>query len=134
MLSPHLFMNFRVTDEHGRQLGQGRNLAALKAELGAKARGAFQALASLKIAASVEPEPVSDTKQAENGSRKAQAAIKNEKAAAPGVPRAEARYTAWSFGELPELMEIRKGGQTLIGFPALIDQADAVTIEVFDEP
>uniref|UniRef100_UPI0020C0F85B DUF3418 domain-containing protein n=1 Tax=Escherichia coli TaxID=562 RepID=UPI0020C0F85B len=44
------------------------------------------------------------------------------------------RYTAWDFGELPELMEIRQGGQTLIGFPALIDQGDAVTIEVFDEP
>ncbi|WP_216088090.1 DUF3418 domain-containing protein, partial [Shigella flexneri] len=44
------------------------------------------------------------------------------------------RYTAWTFGELPELMEIRKGGQTLIGFPALIDGGDTVTIEVFDEP
>jgi ATP-dependent helicase HrpA len=31
-------------------------------------------------------------------------------------------------------MEIRKAGQSLIGFPALIDQKDAVTIEVFDEP
>jgi ATP-dependent helicase HrpA len=31
-------------------------------------------------------------------------------------------------------MEIRKGGQTIIGFPALIDAGDAVTIEVFDEP
>jgi ATP-dependent helicase HrpA len=31
-------------------------------------------------------------------------------------------------------MEIRKGGQTIIGFPALIDVGDAVTIEVFDEP
>lgn len=51
MLSPHLFMNFRITDEHGRQLGQGRNLGALKAEWGAKARGAFKALASLKVAA-----------------------------------------------------------------------------------
>jgi ATP-dependent helicase HrpA len=49
MLSPHLFMNFRVVDEHGRQLGQGRNLGALKAELGTQARGAFQALAALKI-------------------------------------------------------------------------------------
>ena len=44
------------------------------------------------------------------------------------------RYTAWTFGELPELMEINKGGQTLIGFPALIDLQDAVSIEVFDEP
>jgi ATP-dependent helicase HrpA len=48
MLKPHLFMNFRVVDEHGRQLGTGRNLGALKAELGAQARGAFQALAGLK--------------------------------------------------------------------------------------
>jgi ATP-dependent helicase HrpA len=31
-------------------------------------------------------------------------------------------------------MEISKGKQTLIGFPALIDLGDAVTIEVFDEP
>jgi hypothetical protein len=28
----HLFMNFRVVDEHGRQLGMGRQLATLKAE------------------------------------------------------------------------------------------------------
>ena len=31
---PHHFMNFRVVDEHGRQLGHGRNLGALKAEWG----------------------------------------------------------------------------------------------------
>ena len=33
-----------------------------------------------------------------------------------------------------ELLENMKGGQTLIGFPALIDGGDAVSIEVFDEP
>ena len=48
MLPAHLFMNFRVVDEHGRQLGTGRNLGALKGELGSQARGAFQALAGLK--------------------------------------------------------------------------------------
>jgi ATP-dependent RNA helicase HrpA len=47
---------------------------------------------------------------------------------------ASQRYTAWTFGELPELLEIQKGGQTLIGYPGLIDAGDAVTIEVFDEP
>jgi ATP-dependent helicase HrpA len=31
-------------------------------------------------------------------------------------------------------MEVRKGGVSLIGFPALVDQGDAVAIEVFDEP
>jgi len=49
MLPAHHFMHLRVVDEHGRQLGQGRNLGALKAELGSQARGAFQALASLKL-------------------------------------------------------------------------------------
>jgi ATP-dependent helicase HrpA len=37
-LSPHLFMNFIVVDEHGRQLGMGRDLAALKAQWGPQAR------------------------------------------------------------------------------------------------
>ncbi|WP_039048654.1 ATP-dependent RNA helicase HrpA [Comamonas thiooxydans] len=135
MLSPHLFMNFRITDEHGRQLGQGRNLGALKAEWGAKARGAFQALASLKVAASVDEPVTSEQKESENDKGKAQAAPKNDKSAA-GKPAQshDARYKDWSFGELPELMEIKKGGTTLIGFPALIDHGDAVGIEVFDEP
>jgi ATP-dependent helicase HrpA len=31
-------------------------------------------------------------------------------------------------------MEVRKAGQTLVGFPALIDRATHVEIEVFDEP
>jgi ATP-dependent helicase HrpA len=133
MVPPHLFMNFRVVDEHGRQLGQGRNLGALKAELGAKARGAFQALASLKIAPGAGSKADSDKKPSENAVDKAQAAPENRAKQAPAA-QAEARYTAWTFGELPELMEIGKGGQTLIGFPALIDAGDAVTIEVFDEP
>ncbi len=64
---------------------------------------------------------------------RAQAAPKKEANATPALPAGQ-RYTAWTFGELPELMEIGKGGQTLIGFPALIDLGDAVTIEVFDEP
>ncbi|MFY9511183.1 MAG: ATP-dependent RNA helicase HrpA, partial [Rubrivivax sp.] len=56
-LPPHLFMNFRVVDEHGRQLAMGRDLAGLKAELGGQARSAFQALAALKVAAP-PPAPV----------------------------------------------------------------------------
>jgi len=44
-LQPHLFMNFRIVDEHGRQLGMGRDLAGLKAEFRvAQARSAFQSL------------------------------------------------------------------------------------------
>jgi ATP-dependent helicase HrpA len=136
MLSPHLFMNFRVIDEHGRQLGQSRNLAALKAEWGAKARGAFQALASLKLDEATQLAEKSQSNQPPAQSGKAPVAPKSEKAAAKAAPaqKAEQRYTAWNFGELPELMEISKGSTTLIGFPALIDHGTEVGIEVFDEP
>jgi ATP-dependent helicase HrpA len=168
MLTPHYFMNFRVVDEHGRQMGHGRNLAALKAELGSQARGAFQALASLKLAqnqiasqessnpqgdgatgrsAQVKGETAQraeDTEQNVQSFRHpapvntAQAAAKTVATPAAGkanVPSIlDGRFTAWTFGELPELLEIKKGGQTLIGFPALIDAGDAVTVEVFDEP
>ena len=130
-LPPHHFMHLRVVDEHGRQLGAGRDIAALKAELGGQARTAFQALAALK------GEPGRASVPAD--------------ARAPGEPTPRARgvvaltsplpvqaaavaYTAWTFGELPELMELKKGAQVLVGFPALVDKATHVEIEVFDEP
>ncbi len=148
MLSPHLFMNLLVVDEHGRQLGMGRNLGALKGELGAKARGAFQALAALKglgtlsavegaggEAAAALPDAGQRTPHASQKSLSAaphRAAPSGSPASVPVA--ANQRYTSWTFGELPELMEIQRGNQTLIGFPALVDGLDAVTIEVFDEP
>jgi ATP-dependent helicase HrpA len=44
------------------------------------------------------------------------------------------KYTGWTMGDLPELMEIERGGQTLVGYPALVDDGDAVTLQVFDSP
>jgi ATP-dependent helicase HrpA len=159
MLTPHFFMNFRVVDEHGRQLGTGRNLGALKAELGAQARGAFQALAGLKMAQNAGENTFSEEKMPVASAEPTLVAI-NRGVKAVSTPGQ--RYTAWTFGELPELLEIQKGGQTLIGFPALVDGGPAssagssagsssgsssgkagdastqgeagVTIEVFDEP
>ncbi|MDP1535256.1 MAG: DUF3418 domain-containing protein, partial [Rubrivivax sp.] len=129
-LAPHLFMNFRVVDEHGRQLGAGRNLASLKAELGGQARSAFQALAALKLGRSPAPSatPAAPVAPATGGRGVVAELVR------PPAPVAVQRHTAWTFGELPELLEIRRGAQTLIGFPALIDKGDAVEVEVFDEP
>ena len=153
-LPPHLRMNVRVVDEHGRQLGSGRNLAALKADLGGQARSAFQALAVLKrglpaapvaqaVATNVRAHPERDVRAQRQARSPATVDPKAERqphvsapatAAAPVAAPTSERYVAWTFGELPELMEVRQAGQTLVGFPALIDKGTHVEIEVFDEP
>jgi len=96
----------------------------LKSELGGQARTAFQALAGLKLGAA----------PAASAPAVGKAATPNAPTAAPAEAPPTARYTAWTFGELPELMEVRRGGQVLVGFPALIDKTGHVEIEVFDEP
>jgi len=124
-LSPHLFMNFRIVDEHGRQLAMGRHLAALKTQWGGQARSAFQALAALKAVVPPAPTvaaPATTTTQPVRA------------LSTPAVATPASRYVAWTFGALPELMELRSGDQTLVGFPALVDHGDHVEIEVFDEP
>ncbi|MEZ5608471.1 MAG: ATP-dependent RNA helicase HrpA [Burkholderiaceae bacterium] len=134
MLPAHLFMNFRVVDEHGRQLGAGRDLGALKAQLGGQARGAFQALAGLKAAKTqlaAGHAQILEQNTASAPTSQSQTAIKQ---IANQALADDARYTRWDFGELPELLELRRKGQVLIGFPALVDAGDAVRIEVFDEP
>jgi ATP-dependent helicase HrpA len=93
-LPAHLSMNFRVVDDHGRQLAMGRNLAQLRAELGDAAGEQFAELA-----------------QAESPSEKVR---------------------EWSFGDLEEVAEIRRGSQTLIGYTGLADHGDAVSLEAFD--
>jgi len=92
---PHLHMNFRVVDDDGRQLGTGRDLAALKRELGGATEKILQA--------------------------------ESQQAAAE-------RHTGWTMGDLPELMELERDGQTLVGYPALADAGDGVVLQVFDSP
>ncbi len=101
-LPAHHSMNFKVIDEHGRQLEMGRNLAQLRAEFGGQAQQSFQNIAARDV-------PAAEAGQYEN-------------------------LTSWSFGELPELLEIRKGNQTLFGYPALVDHGDHCDVEVFDDP
>ena len=55
------------------------------------------------------------------------------------APLAEGeRRTGWTMGDLDEVMEIARGGQTLVGYPALVDagpgEEGGVTLQVFDAP
>jgi ATP-dependent helicase HrpA len=44
------------------------------------------------------------------------------------------KYTGWTFGDLEEMMELERGGHTLVGYPALVDAGDGVTLQVVDSP
>ena len=147
-LPAHLFMNFKVIDEHGRQLEMGRNLATLQAELGSQARESFQKMAEATPAAlgaarqgvatpaawGAGKAGVPATPPAPQGKGKGAApAAQAAQAAAPAVSQ-HTNLTSWTFGELPELLEITQGKLTLIGFPALVDKGTHCDLEVFDDP
>ena len=127
-LPAHHFMNFKVIDEHGRQLDMGRNLATLQAEFGGQARQSFQKLAEVVVPAG--PAPSSAVTQA----AKVQVPGAKSPAAATSKASQHTGLTGWTFGELPELLEIIQGKLTLIGFPALVDKGTHCDLEVFDDP
>ena len=181
-LAAHLFMNFKVVDEHGRQLAMGRNLAQLRAELGGQAQQHFQKIASgaagvaLAGAGGGSGGAGSDSVDgrgrgqgqgqalgqggnargqggaADAGGTAAGAASREAGAArasrgpagvpvpqtaASDAPATTALYenlTTWNFGKLPDLLEIRRSGQTLFGYPALVDRGTHCDVEVFDSP
>ena len=100
-LPPHLLMNFRVVDEHGRQLGMSRNFTQLHGELAPRAA----------------PAAISKT-----------GAATGEK----GESVLEQRYTSWSFGDFTETREVKRAGQNVTLFNALVDEGDAVVLRAFD--
>ncbi|HEX8987878.1 MAG TPA: ATP-dependent RNA helicase HrpA [Rhodocyclaceae bacterium] len=40
--------------------------------------------------------------------------------------------TSWTFGDLPELLEVKVSGRGVVGFPALVDEGDSVSLRAFD--
>ncbi|MRW89484.1 ATP-dependent RNA helicase HrpA [Duganella sp. FT80W] len=144
-LPAHHFMNFKVIDEHGRQLDMGRNLATLQAEYGTQARESFQKMAEASgpqatvAARAVMPASggAATAVGTARGSATPAAGSAGGKAAAVDAPANNitlTNLTSWTFGELPELLEIAQGKLTLIGFPALVDKGTHCDLEVFDDP
>lgn len=136
-LPAHLFMNFKVIDEHGRQLEMGRNLAQLKAELGQQARASFQKLASAEKLALLDPAQKSQATPLEPVTASdVMPKLSTAKPTSSQTNRFNAsdKITDWNFGQLPELLEVQKGKQSLIGYPALLDKGDHCLIEVYDDP
>ena len=119
-------MNFRLVDEHGRQLELERNLSRLRAEYGETARTAFQAIAQQAVHDELgSGAPVNNLSPVGKVNQSANASL---------VKTVEqGGYRSWDFGELPETLEIQKGNSTLFGYPALVDRTEACDLEVFDD-
>jgi ATP-dependent helicase HrpA len=118
----------------------GRNLATLQAELGGQARQSFQRMAeSTPAAAGIASKSValplaSKATAPAPVPGKGKGAAPVSAPAAPAISSQHTNITNWTFGELPELLEINQGKITLIGFPALVDKGTHCDLEVFDDP
>jgi ATP-dependent helicase HrpA len=108
----HLRMNVVVTDPSGRELAVGRDFEAIRRRLGEQARERFAEL--------VTGDPVR-----------------------PGAnPAANGRdgwferdsVSSWDFGDLSEQVEFARGGVTLNGYPALVEESGSVALRLLDTP
>ncbi len=93
-LDRHLRMNFRVVDRRGQIVGEGRDLDALRRDLGQQVRRQLQNL--------------SDQRYARTG------------------------MTKWDFGELAESIELKRGGLTVMAYPAVVDEGSSVRLTILD--
>ena len=90
---PHLRFNICVVDAAGRELASGRDLAALRAQLGEAAQLDF--------------------------------------AAAEGTIERKG-IRSWDFGELPETLTIEREGRRRTGYPSLVREGEAVSLQLLD--
>ncbi|MCL1825878.1 MAG: ATP-dependent RNA helicase HrpA [Betaproteobacteria bacterium] len=126
-LAPHCFMNFRVIDEHGRVLGQSRQLSELRARFKERVAARFEA-------AIPTISPSSATTPSLRTTTPSLRATPPEEGNGEGGKQLSSGFVAWDFGKLPELLEVDIDGHEAIGFPALRDDGDSVSLRPFDTP
>lgn len=117
---PHLRMNFRAVDERGRVVGSGRDLRALQRQLSDRARSS--------VARSIASPPRSGAP----GANRATPGGGVERIAAASLE--QTGLTAWTFGELPEVLDTRVAGGVVRGYPAVVDQGKTVSVRVESTP
>ncbi len=105
----HLRMNFRAVDERGRVAGSDRDLTALQTQLAGRARSSV----ARSVSAPAKPRPGSQSP-----------------AAAPMTNIEQDGLTAWTFGDLPEVLDTRVAGGVVRGYPAIVDQGKTVSVRV----
>ncbi|MEJ3405124.1 ATP-dependent RNA helicase HrpA [Rathayibacter sp. YIM 133350] len=104
---PHLRVTFRVVDERGRTLADGKDLRALQAQLSDRARDA--------VARTFEARP-----DAPRGPRRTDA---------PAFPE-RTGLKSWDVDELPQHVDTRVGGNLIRAYPAIVDEGATVGVRL----
>ena len=93
-LPDYLRMNFQIVGDDGEEIAMGRDLAALRGDLGVKALRSFTSTAASQF------------------ERKG--------------------FRRWDFDDLPDSVEVDRGGGRVVGFPAIVDEGDSVAVTLVD--
>ncbi|MFT4172280.1 MAG: ATP-dependent RNA helicase HrpA [Rhodocyclaceae bacterium] len=123
-VNAHCFMNFRVIDEHGRPLASSRNLPELRVRLKDQVAELFR---NAQLEHAFQAAGVDADRDAGEGAETVPA---KDDGGSEGVHLQG--LTSWSFGALPELLEVKVGHRQVIGFPALQDDGDSVSLIACD--
>ena len=127
-LPPHCFMNYRLLDQHGRQLELERNLSLLQNKYVHEVREIFSKAAAEAVQQVITPVGIKNEKLTNVTPQKLKDdANESNRESSPHI-------TQWSFGELPEILEIQKNRQVLLGYPALEDHITHCELNVYDDP
>src|SRR5690606_37006366 len=110
----HLRMNFRAVDERGRVAGSARDLGELQSSLSDRARAS--------VVRSIARPPA--------GTGRAKPDVQAVATASARGSIEQDGLTAWSFGDLPEVLDTKVAGGVVRGYPAIVDAGKTVSVRV----
>lgn len=127
----HLLMTFRAVDHRGRTVGTSRDLAELQRRLAGRAREQVARTLTREQQPAGRVARASGVSASGIPSRDASAT-----ASAPGAPQIVERdgILTWDLGTLPEVVDTKVAGGVVRGYPALVDQKDAVALRIESTP
>jgi len=128
----HLRMNFRAVDERGRVAGSARDLSRLQDELADRARASVARSISRPTDGRGR-RPETAMAEALRQAQGTNGGTQGPESAAPSgarTVREQDGLTAWTFGELPEVLDTRVAGGVVRGYPAIVDAGKTVSVRV----